>query len=401
MMSTTTRNPESLSMDALAVVLIVPQDSRRASLKDALAGPQANIVREFAEYPRFDVLTEVVGRECDVAIVDLDADAEQALNLVESLCANYPLLTVMISSSRKDSELLVDCMRAGARELLTEPLLPGTVAEALVRAYARVQEGRRQKKVFGKVLVFTGAKGGSGVTTLASNFALALAKEDCGKVVLVDLDLQLGDAALTLGMTAKFSILDAVRNEKRLDSDFLSSLLTIHPSGLEVLAAPDVYGSTGSLKDPAARVLSILRNDFAHVVIDAGSNFGGIHDSLVEAADTIYLVTQVNIPSLRNANRLISHFSTLMGARKLEVILNRFDARMNEIDEPSITKALTQPAAWKIPNDYASVRRAQNTGVPIVMEESPITRLLQEMARKACGKPLSPAKKKKRFSLFG
>ena len=78
MMSTTTRNPESLSMDALAVVLIVPQDSRRASLKDALAGPQANIVREFAEYPRFDVLTEVVGRECDVAIVDLDADAEQA-----------------------------------------------------------------------------------------------------------------------------------------------------------------------------------------------------------------------------------------------------------------------------------------------------------------------------------
>ena len=86
--------------------------------------------------------------------------------------------------------------------VVTEPLLRETVAEALVRASARVQEVRRQKKVSGQVLVFTGAKGGSGVTTVASNFALALAKEATGKVVLVDLDLQLGDAALTLGISS-------------------------------------------------------------------------------------------------------------------------------------------------------------------------------------------------------
>jgi pilus assembly protein CpaE len=387
-------------MDALAVVLIVPNNLRRVALAKALAGPQANIVQEFTEYPSPSGLSDVIGRKCDVVIVDLDADAEQALNLVESICSTNPFVTVMISSSRNDSDLLIECMRAGARELLTEPLHPSTVAEALVRAYSRVQEVRRQKVVSGKVLVFTGAKGGSGVTTLASNFALALAKEESGKVVLVDLDLQLGDAALTLGMTSKFSILDALRNEQRLDSDFLSTLLTIHPSGLEVLAAPDVYSSFATLQDSTTKVLRLLRNDFAHVVIDAGSNFGSLHESLFEIADTIYLVTQVSIPALRNANRLLTYFSSLNGQRKVEIVLNRYDSRQNEIDEQSIAKALTQPANWKIPNDYSSVRRAQNTGVPVVMDDTPITRQLQDMARAACGKPAGPAKKK-RFSLFG
>lgn len=387
-------------MDALAVVLIAPQDTRRNTLKRVLAGPQTSIAHVYSEYPDFEVLSKMIDQDCDVAIVDLDPDSERALDLVENICANHPLVTVMICSSRKDSELLVECMRAGARELLTEPLLRETVAEALVRASARVQEVRRQKKVSGQVLVFTGAKGGSGVTTVASNFALALAKEATGKVVLVDLDLQLGDAALTLGITPKFSIVDALRNEQRLDTDFLSGLLTKHDSGLQVLAAPDVYSSFGSLQDSAHKLLRILRDDFSYVVIDAGSNFGSLHESLFDIADTIYLVAQVNIPALRNAHRLMSHFSGLNGARKLEVILNRYNSRFNEIDEQSIAKALTQPPKWKIPNDYSGVRQAQNTGVPLVMTDTPITRVLEQMARTVCGKPAVPAKKK-RFGLFG
>jgi len=387
-------------MDALAVVLIVPQDSRRSTLTKVLAGPQTSIAHVFSEYPDFEILTKEIDRDCDVAIVDLDPDPQRALDLVENICANHPLVTVMICSSRKDSELLVECMRAGARELLTEPLLRETMAEALVRASARVQEVRRQKRVRGQVLVFTGAKGGSGVTTVASNFAVALAKEATGKVALVDLDLQLGDAALTLGMSSKFSIVDALRNEKRLDADFLAGLLAKHDSGLQVLAAPDVYSSFGSLQDSAHKVLRILRDDFSYVIIDAGSNFGSLPENLFDIADTIYLVAQVNIPALRNAHRLISYFSGLNGDHKLEVILNRYNSRFNEIDEQSIAKALTQAPRWKIPNDYSGVRQAQNTGVPVVMADTPITRVLKEMARTVCGKPAVPVKKK-RFGLFG
>ena len=398
-MSTTMRDPDSLSLTALSVVLIVPDDSRRLTLAKAVAGPQAKLVREFHEYAHFEVVSEAIESDADVVIVDLDGDAERALDLVENICANHPSVTVMVYSSRNDSDLLVRCMRAGARELLTEPVLSGTIAEALVRASARVLEVRRQKKGTGKALIFTGAKGGSGVTTLASNFAIALARECGGKVALVDCDLQLGDAALTLGITPQYSIADALQNEHRIDSDFLSTLLAKHSSGLEVLAAPDMYAPNLFSEDGATKVLRILQTDFAYVVVDAGFSLARSPE-MFELAETIYLVTQVNVPALRNSHRLISYFSGLPGTGKVEVVLNRFDSRLRDIDEAGIAKALTQPAKWRVPNDEAVVRRAQNSGVALASEDSAVSRVLHEMARTACGKTPGPGKKKK-FSLFG
>jgi pilus assembly protein CpaE len=172
----------------------------------------------------------------------------------------------------------------------------------------------------------------------------------------------------------------------------------MHTSGLAVLAAPDAYSPVPLVESGAEKVLRILRDDFAYVVVDAGSSFGRVQEAIFESADTVYLITQVNIPALRNAHRLISHFSN--STRSLEVVLNRFDARLGDIDEASIAKALMQPAKWKIPNDYAGVRKAQNTGVPIAMEDTAVSRALHDMARAACGK-VSGSVRKKRFGLFG
>jgi pilus assembly protein CpaE len=399
-MSTATHNPDSLGMDALSVVLIVPQDARRRALVTALAGPQASIAREFSEYPDLEIVSKALGREYDVVIVDVDTDPEQALDLVENICVNLPLVTVMIYTSRNDTELLVRCMRAGARELLTDPLAPNAIAEALVRAAARLSEVKRFKKVTGKAFVFVGSKGGSGVTTIASNFAVFLAKESGAKVALVDMDLYLGDAALSLGMKPQFTMLDALKNEQRLDSEFVATLLSRHDSGLMVLAAPDIHTSIHPFHNASAKVLQILKADFDYVVVDAGSSIGHLEEVLLRDADTIYLVTQVNIPALRNSHRLIPHLAGEDRNRKLEVVLNRFDSRLTEIDESGIAKALTQPPRWKVPNDYGAVRRAQNVGIPLSAEDTGVSRALLEMARAACGKTSPPAKKKK-FGLFG
>ena len=171
---------------------------------------------------------------CDVVVVDLDGDVDVAVDLVEHICSHNPALTVMVYSSSREAELLVRCMRAGARELLTEPLKNAALVDAIIRASARRLEVDRQKKVTGNVLVFRGAKGGSGVTTVASNFAVALKKESGKDVVLVDLNLELGDAGVVLGLKPDFSVKDALRNSSRLDQDFVSSLLTEHESGLWV-----------------------------------------------------------------------------------------------------------------------------------------------------------------------
>src|SRR5665213_1775538 len=98
----------------------------------------------------------------------------------------------MAASSRNDADVVIRAMQSGAREFLTAPLGAATVIEAFARAASRRQSAG-QERVSGKLLVFQGAKGGTGVTTLAINFAAALVEEKAGKVVLVDVHPQLGE----------------------------------------------------------------------------------------------------------------------------------------------------------------------------------------------------------------
>ena len=340
----------------------------------------------------------MVGNDFDVVLIDLDSNPEYALDLVESICA-HGLATAMVYSSQADPSLLMRCMRAGAREFLTVPFDRGAVAEALIRVSALRSSVHPAKKTGGRLLVFLGAKGGSGVTTLACNYAVSLAEESRQKTLLIDLNLPLGDAAINLGVHAEYSTVNALQNFSRLDSNLLSTLLVRHRSGLFVLAAPTELASTQVSDDAIDKLLDVARQNFDYVIVDAGSRLDLQHTHLFDESATLYLITQVGIPELRNSNRLITKLSS-EGSPKLEIVINRYDPRNQEIGETHITKALTREAEWKIPNNYAAVRKMQNTATPLTEEDSPIARAIQKMTRTVCGVPIFP-EKKKGFSLFG
>jgi pilus assembly protein CpaE len=272
------------------------------------------------------------------------------------------------------------------------------MAEALVRASARRSAVRPHKKAAGKLLVFLGAKGGSGTTTLACNFAVSLAQESGQSTLLIDLDLPLGDAALNLGIVAEYSTVNALQNSARLDANFLTTLLIKHSSGVWVLAAPGKFPHFQASNESIDKLMAVAREGFDNVVVDVGSRLDLTGTALFRDATAIYLVTQVGIPELRNSNRLISQFFT-NSSPKLEIVINRWAPRALGVAEEHITKALTRPAQWKIPDDYATVRRMQNTATPLALEDSPISRTIHQMARAVTGQPDAPAKKKG-FSLF-
>jgi pilus assembly protein CpaE len=305
----------------------------------------------------------------------------------------------MVYSAQTDSSLLLRCMRAGAREFLTLPFDSGTVAEALVRASVLRAGSRAPRKKDGRLLVFLGAKGGSGVTTLACNFATSLAKESGQRTLLIDFNLPLGDAAISLGIKAQYSISSAFQNTSRLDVNFLSTLLVQHESGLFVLAAPGELAPTYVSAEAIDKLLEIARQGFDYVVVDAGSRLDLQREHLFDESATIYLVTQVGIPELRNSHRLIALLSAA-GSPKLEIVINRYDPRSVEIDEEHITKALTKPAKWKIPNNYAAVRRMQNTATLFTENDGQIAKVIQQMAYAVCGEPAVEEKKKTGFSFF-
>ncbi len=399
-MSSYLSNTDFVGTGKLSLALIGPDEARRKSIARVLIGPQATVVRELTRYPEVDDLATILEADYDAVIIDVNPDPERALDVVENICVAKTGMTVMVYSDRTDHELLVRCMRAGAREFLTEPLSTTAIAEALVRAAARRDEGRRPKRVTGKLFVFAGAKGGSGVTTVATNFAVALARHCGGKAGLLDLELELGDAALTLGLTPKFSLIDGLEGADRLDAEFFTALLTKHASGLAVLAAPDTISTRQVSKAAVAKLLGLAREQFPYLVVDAGSRPGELYEELFEAANVVYLVTQVSVADLRNANRLITRYFKETEPGTLEIVLNRFQVRGLEIDEAAITKALTRPVRWKIPNDYAAARRAQNTGVAMASEDTQISRMFAEMARKAAGQ-VDMENKRKKFGLFG
>jgi pilus assembly protein CpaE len=397
-MSTSAQGPDMLDVHVMSVALIGPDEQRRRAVASALAGSQANATREFSSYPELDDVPQLVENGFDVIIVDLDSDPERALDLVEHICGNTAA-TVMVYSTQADPELLVRCMRAGAREFLNQPIAPNTIAEALVRASVRRPAVRVPKKTLGRLLIFAGAKGGSGVSTIASNFAILLAQESKQNTLLLDLDLPLGAAALDLGITTQFSTANALQDSSRLDSNFLTKLLSKHSSGLSVLSAPDNYTPVHASDEAVSRLLTVARQDFDYVVIDAGSSMGSTYKTLLEGASVVYLITQVSIAELRNSNRLIAEF--FQGPTpKLEIVLNRFTANTLGIDEEGITKALTESPRWRIPNDYVTVQRAQNTATPLALGDTAIAAVIRQMARTACGLP-AVAEKKRRFSLFG
>jgi pilus assembly protein CpaE len=392
--------PEPTISKALSVALMATDVKRRRALATALAGSHFTIAREFDAYPSGADLTEIARLGCDVVIVDLDADVEQSMRAIESICSRNPAITVMAYSSRNDATLMRQSMQAGAREFLIEPLLPQALDEAFTRASSRRPD---RKKAEGKMLVFATSKGGVGVTAVAANFALALAKESGARVVVVDMDFQLGEIAAGLGLTATFSVVDALMNAARLDREFLSTLLIRHASGLSVLGAPEDYSFFHSPVDEGAnKLFRILRDEFDYVVVDMGACHGHIQEMLFTIATTVYLVTETTFPALRNAHRLISYLSARNPNRQLEVVVNRFNSRHTKIDEISATKALTRPVSWRIPNAYAAVRAAQDNGVPLVMESSPFTRIIVQMAKAACGNGLAAKSETgKGFDLFG
>jgi pilus assembly protein CpaE len=200
-------------------------------------------------------------------------------------------------------------------------------------------------------------------------------------------------------MIPKYSTDNAVQDAGRLDGSFLSSLLAKHSSGLCVLAAPNEFPKNLAPDGAIDKLLSVARQSFENVVVDAGSRIDLKGSTLFDDSAIIYLVTQVGVSELRNANRMITQFFATR-SQNLQIVLNRYTARTLGFDEEHITKALTRPAQWRIPDDYPAARRTQNTATPLALEDSPISRAIRQMARTACG-AVESVEKKKRFSLFG
>ncbi len=341
-----------------------------------------------AECSRYEFFPDVVEQTSpDIALISLDADPDKALDLVSKLGGTAPKCSVFVVSSSTDGSLILRAMRAGAKEFLTQPLRLDDLVEALDRLSERKSGDSSSRG--SAVIAVAGVTGGVGSTSIAVNTACALARDPQKTVALVDLDLCLGDADVFLDMIPDYTIVDVAENVSRLDFSLLKRSLTKHSSGLYLLPRPvqmqDVPLVTA---DGVQRVIGLLKATFSHLVIDLSKSYSQLDMTAMSLATHVMLVTQLDLPCLRNVVRLLMSFNEYDGlSEKVKIVVNRVGFGNSQISLKKAQETIGREIFWQVSNDYRTMIDVRNNGIPLT-EHAPKAAITQEivgLAEAICG----------------
>jgi pilus assembly protein CpaE len=353
----------------------------------------------------------IEGAGPDLVVVDIRTDVSSGMAAIERLRAGNPALAIFAIATAAEPELILQAMRAGANEFF--PWIPGGSTHqsrsmeesfhgAIRRTAARrdaVNAGSRQPCV---TLVFLGAKGGAGTTTVSVNCAVELARLTKRPTVIVDLKSSLGEVALFLGVRPRFTVLDAIENLHRLDKDFLKELVSKHKSGLDILAGSEQFDRPNAHDATAVEeLLRVLGRFYDYVVIDAGNMINAFVVSGLYTADTVFLVTNPDVPSIRNGQRLVDRVRQLgAGSERVKVLLNRTSDQLL-IAPKQIETALGYSIHHSFKSDYRTVSTALNSGVPLALaNDSDIASEFSTFTRQLLGGQQEAAKEPEKRRAF-
>ena len=315
--------------------------------------------------------------------------------VVASLARRYrierPALGILVMRNTVDATTLREALTAGIRDVV-----PTNDANALLAAYNHSKELSREiaahdrsdvEVKVGKIILVFGAKGGCGKTTIATNLALALSDSGKRSVVLLDLDLEFGDVAINLGLQPKVTISTASHMHGNLDRSAVSSIITHHPSGLDVVLAPGKPAEAEAVTpELVVDLIQNLRTMYDYVVIDSAPSFSEITLKCFEIADIYELVTSLDLPSLKNLNLAVNTLDALGFPRsKWRLILNRANAKVG-LTPKDVEELLGLKISTAIPSSGA-VAAALNSGKTMweTQKDHPVTDAIANCAQVLVG----------------
>ena len=366
------------------IALVDPNDSSRGMLKKMLLG--IDIVWLEAESSRYEFFPDVVVQtQPDIALVSLDADPDAGLKLIARLVHDMPHCNVFVISGSQEGSLILQAIRNGAKEFLNSPLKIDDFIAALdrIRILKGGQEGESRNRQT-QIITVCGVSGGVGCTSLSINLACALAQRESNSVAIVDLDLAMGDADVWLDIIPDYTIQDVAENITRLDYSLLKRSLTKHDSGPCLLPRPvEMEDRAPITPDELKRVISLLKSTFSHLIIDISKSFNPLDMAALEIADTILLVTQLDLPCLRNVVRLLQfleRYEKLIS--KVKVIVNRMGLDETQISLNKATETIGREIFYQLPNDYATMVESRNNGVPLIVQapKAKLTKAFEQLA---------------------
>lgn len=319
----------------------------------------------------------------DLIILDSMCRDLEELPVLEYVSAQHPHTVTVMLCANHTPEFLIHAMRAGVREVLKSPVTKEMLVAAVERIEQRLGLAAKPREP-GTIAAFIPCKGGSGATFLATNLAYQLAAEN-KKVLLVDLNLQFGDAVLFVHDNKPPTNLgDVARNIQRLDASFLAGNLVKVSPNFGVLAAPEDPGQAIEVKPEHVEVLlNVAVNHYDFVILDVGRVLDAVTIKALDRANYVFPVMQLTLPFVRDANRMVSAFRTLgYPKEKIRLLVNRLE-KSSELKVADVERALGLSPYRTIPNSYEAVAAAVNHGQPIASfaRSNPVAKALQELAQ--------------------
>jgi len=343
------------------------------------------------------ILQDVSANPQSAVLLDISNDPEQGLRMLEQMSQAAPGLYMILSDSRCSEAFLLRSMRLGGADFLQQPLKRAEFSEAMNRLEQHSQRIHRQSRQLGRMYTFTGVKGGMGVTTAAINFAAVCARQ--GKsTVLVDLDLDSGDAASYLGLRHQYSLADVVDNLEQLDQAMLEGIMARDPLGFSLLCAPEEVERSRLIGEQHLREIgSFLIERYDAVIVDGSRSFDELLLSCLELSESIFVVLTEEFPAVRNAQHYLTALARAgYGHEAVKLIVNRHEKRSAlHVTLEQLQQTLGAPPFWVLPNKYEEAMRAIHEARPVVLRgNTELGRSYRDFAKKLgfSGQPAAAAK---------
>jgi pilus assembly protein CpaE len=297
----------------------------------------------------------------DVIVLDLRTDSRIPASL-SAIRRQHPTTGIVIAASALDPALMLQAMRAGVNELVSDPITQLDLEQAITRVVAQ-----RHTTETGKLFGFVGAKGGVGTTTVAVNVAAILGAHSPGHpALLMDLHQAGGDAAVFLSAEPRFSFADALDNTHRLDSTFFHGLVAHAGPELDLLASPEraLAGQADAAK--IRTIIEFAGSAYKHTVLDLPRSDAAVLDAL-DMLNAIVIVVNQELATVKSAGRLAAALRQRYGREKILIVVSRSD-RQADIGHADVERAVGGEIAHTFPSDYRVALQALNKGRPLAFE---------------------------------
>jgi pilus assembly protein CpaE len=353
---------------------------RKILLREGVDCPASNVIR-------VELTPQHLARTpADLAVVVLPEDPERSVGMLEWV-EKLPRLSgqhILAIGPAADPKVVLRTLRGGVDDYLDENELDAELTAAI----GRWRASRAKQEQAGHVIAVLAPSGGSGSSTLAANIATVLARQH-ESAALVDLKLYTGDLAALLDLKPAYTLADLCINVARLDRTLFERSLVRHDSGVSLLAPPRHFDDVARITPEGVhQALTLARALFPYVLVDLDNSFRPEQVEAIGLADEILLVLRLDFASLRNVRRTLDHLDRLGISRdRIRLVVNRY-GQPKEVPAAKAEEVLGMRVFHYVPDDPRAVNRANNNGVPVVLESprSAVSRSVTKLAQGVNGR---------------